>query len=170
MLVGQNAELLDHDGGSLGIGDEPHHEVHGGLLVGVRNGVVDGPAVLGAAVQTGLFLALNTAVVGDHGGIGNVGGDSRVLPGAVDKEGCLAGLELVLGIVAAGGEILRIGQAVVDAKVIQVLEVADVSAGEGGGALGPAAGVALFIEVLEVGISSMLWPAFSMRSGLTMMP
>ena len=52
----------------------------------------------------------------------------------------------------AGGQILRIGQAVVDAQVIEVLEVLQELTGDALGALGPGlAGSLLLIVVLEVG-------------------
>ena len=51
---------------------------------------------------------------------------------------------------AAGGQVGGGGQAVVDAQVVEVLEVVHIGAGDGGGALGPGV-VLLLIEVLQVG-------------------
>ncbi len=51
---------------------------------------------------------------------------------------------------SAGGQLLGIGEAVVDAQVIEVLEVVHILAGDGGGALGPDIAL-LLVVVLQVG-------------------
>ena len=151
VFVRHDAKLLNHQGIGLRIADQPYHEVDGRFFVRIGGILVDSPAVFRAAVQAGLFLTFHTAIVRNHGGIGDIARDGRILPRAVYKEGCLAGFEFGFGIVSAGGQILRVGQAVVDAEIKEVLIVFHVVAGKRRRAFGPdSACFALFIDILEV--------------------